>query len=105
MHNLKFQNNNLEKTEEEFKKSKNIFNHKALKHTILENDKFEETSEKTNELEIMKKAEINRIIKVSMNRGMDDRLYNQLEKITRFLFGKKEGEEIYTKFINENRVT
>ena len=53
----------------------------------------------------MKNAEINRIIKLSMNRGMDNRLYNQLQKITRFLFGKKEGEEIYTKFINEKRVT
>ena len=90
----------MEKTGEEFTRTRNITNNKVLKQTEI----FDESSEKRNELEIMKKTEINRIMKASMNRGMDSRLYNQLQKITRFLFGKKEGEEIYAKFVNEKRV-
>lgn len=55
-------------------------------------------------LDAMKKNEIARIFKQYISKNIDDRLKNFLMKTFRYLFGKREGEELFMKFVKEKRV-
>ena len=55
-------------------------------------------------MDTMKKNEIARIFKQYISKNIDDRLKNFLMKTFRYLFGKREGEELFMKFVKEKRV-
>lgn len=57
-----------------------------------------------NKIENLKKNEIQRIIRSHLNKEIDDRVKEHLKRLFRYLFGSKEGEECYAKFIKEKRV-
>ncbi len=55
-------------------------------------------------MENLKKNEINRIIKNFIGKDLDDEMRIHLAKLFKFLFGKKESEEVLSRFLREKRV-
>lgn len=64
----------------------------------------DQASEMVKKLEALKKAEIARLFKVNLAKHLDDRLKEYLRKVFRYAFGKKDSEELLSKFMKEKRV-
>jgi len=56
------------------------------------------------ELEVMRKNEVARIIKENLGIAFDDRQHSILQKTFLFLLGKYEGAEAFRKFLKEKKV-
>lgn len=61
-------------------------------------------TEHIKQMDTMKKNEIARIFKQYLPKSLEDRLKMFLMKTFRYLFGRREGEELVMKFLKEKRV-
>lgn len=66
-----------------------------------QSDQYEDMVKK---LENLKKQEIARLFKLNMSKNIDERQQEYLHKVFRYAFGKKEGEELFSRFVREKRV-
>lgn len=64
--------------------------------------------EKANELlvrvETLSNNELNRIIKSNLNKEFDDSAKQNMQRTFKYLFGKKESDDFFAKFLREKRV-
>ena len=85
--------------------SKNIsITAKVMKERFTGSNPLEKANKILTSIETLKKNESDRIIKQYINQEYDDTVKFLIQRVIRYIFGKAEADEVFTRFLREKRV-